>query len=86
MLIHKGLAKWQVDCVGVVTERSYNSRAEAIGYTQEQIAAIDIMTDDDVPLERAAQYALAATKNGQNAEEAARHFVKLRKAFRGERG
>lgn len=83
-MAHPGQARWKVDIEGVVSARSYNERVAAIGYTQEQMAAIDIMTDDGVPLEKAAALALGATKNGQNAEAAARHFVKLRKAFRGE--
>lgn len=82
-LIHAGLATWQVDRSGTITKRAYNDRLLAIGYTHDQIAAIDIMTDDDVPLEKAAELALAATKKGESAEGFARHFVKLRKAFRG---
>lgn len=81
-LVHGGRARWQVDRAGTVSPRSLNERLLAVGYTQEQLAAIDIMTDDDVPLDTAAELTLAASKNGDNAEAFARHFVKLRKAIR----
>lgn len=85
-LVHAGLARWTVDQAGTVTKRSVNERSLAIGYTQAQLAAIDIMTDDGVPLERAATLALACDRTGDEPEAWARHFVKLRKAFRGDRG
>jgi len=81
---HAGRAEWQIDRAGTISRRSLNERLLALGYTQQQLAAIDIMTDDDVPLKDAGEFALAATKNGDNAEEFARHFVKLRKVVRGE--
>ena len=82
-LVHAGRAKWKVDSAGLVSERSYNERLVAIGYDQAQIAAIDILTDDDVPTERAGELVIAAKRAGKDPEAFARHFVRLRKAYRG---
>ena len=84
--VHGGLARWSVNAAGVVSARSENERLLAIGYDQAQIAAIDIMIDDRVPLERAAQLAIAAKQQGRDPEAFARHFVELRKAYRGNDG
>jgi hypothetical protein len=45
-------------------------------------AAYDIMTDDGVPPERAAEFAVGAERDGKDPEAWARHFVKLRKSLR----
>jgi len=56
-------------------------RLLAVGVPPEVSAAYDIMRDDDVPAETAAQLAVVMHKRG-DAEAQARHFVRLRKALR----
>lgn len=55
---------------------------KALGVSDAVSAAYDILTDDGMPPERAAQLSVAAERDGQDPEAAARHIVKLRKALR----
>lgn len=61
---------------------SYHEQARALGVTDDVIAALDLLVDDGVPAERAAGLAVAAHRSGRDAEEWARHLIKLRKALR----
>jgi hypothetical protein len=54
-----------------------------LGIPAEVSAAYDILTDDGIAPEKAAEIATAAWRQGKDPEAFARHFVKLRKAFNG---
>jgi hypothetical protein len=47
--------------------------------------AMDVLLADGMPEDRCAELLLASHGNGDDVEAFARHFVKLRKAMRGER-
>lgn len=47
-------------------------------------AGMDILMDDNYPIDKAAKLMLAAERQGEDAEAFARHMVKLRKALRSE--
>lgn len=65
-----------------MTEPSYHERALATGAPPAVIAALDILVDDGLSPEKAAEVAFAAHRAGKDAEAFARHFVKLRRAIR----
>lgn len=51
-----------------------------LGVSAEVSAAYDLLTDAGVPAEQAASLAVTAERQGRNAEDFARHFLKLRTA------
>lgn len=53
-----------------------------MGVTPSMSAAYDLMTDDGVPPQKAADMAVAAERSGRDPEEFARRFVRLRREFR----
>jgi hypothetical protein len=46
------------------------------------VSALDLLVDDGMPLQRAADLVAASRRLGHDPEAAARHLVKLRKAYR----
>jgi hypothetical protein len=58
-------------------------RLRATGASDAVIAAVDILVDDGYPVDRAAQMAVAAERDGKDPEVFARHFVVLRGALHG---
>ena len=80
--VHGGLAKWQVDGRGTVSERSLYERQLGTGAPPSVIAAADILEDDGISYEKACEIAVAAHRSGRDPEEVARHMVKLRAAIR----
>jgi hypothetical protein len=57
-------------------------QAEAL--VVEHMAALDVLLADGVPVDTAAAHVLASLKAGRDPLAEAKHFVTLRKAFRGE--
>jgi hypothetical protein len=58
-------------------------RLRATGASDAVIAAVDILVDDGYPVDRAAQMAVAAERDGKDPEAFARHLLKLRGVLRG---
>jgi hypothetical protein len=63
-------------------EPSPEEALRAVGVSAAVSAAYDLLTDDGVPPERAAELAVYAEQRGQDPEAFARHFLKLRRAIR----
>ncbi len=60
------------------------SNEEAMRLAEKHVDALDVLLDDGVALEKAVAYVVAALNLNKDPMEQAKHFVKLRKAFRGE--
>lgn len=56
--------------------------ATSIEISPELDAAMDLLTDDGFPIGEAAKLLVAAEMDGKNPEHFARHFLRLRRAFR----
>jgi hypothetical protein len=54
----------------------------ALGASDAVIAAYDVLADDGMPADQAAQLVVAAERSGRDPMATARHIVKLRKALR----
>lgn len=72
-----------VSSAGVVTSLSHEEWLRLIGISPAVSAAVDLMTDDKVPMETAVDMALGAERGGRDPEAFARHFLKLRRVARG---
>ncbi|HXJ27483.1 MAG TPA: hypothetical protein VNH17_17350 [Streptosporangiaceae bacterium] len=59
-----------------------NGEIEVVDIPDSVSAAMDIMTADRVPADRAAELCWAAHRSGRDPEAFARHFVELRRAIR----
>ena len=57
---------------------------EALALAIEHVDTFDLLLADRVPEQRAANLILAALKSGRDPRATAEHFIKLRKAYRGE--
>ena len=62
----------------------YYEQLKELGIPMSVDAAFDILCDDGMDMEKAADMSVAAWRSGKDPEAFARHLVKLRKAARGE--
>lgn len=62
-------------------ERGVEDILAALGIPADASAGYDILTDDGMSPEKAADLVAACVRGGRNAEDFARHMVKLRKAM-----
>jgi hypothetical protein len=62
----------------------YYEELKKLGIPMSVDAAMDILYDDGMSVDMAAEMSFAAWKSGKDPESFARHVVKLRKAARGE--
>ncbi len=60
------------------------SMEEATALAEKHIDTFDVLLDDRVPPDDAAAFILACIRSKKDPMKEALHFVKLRKAFRGE--
>lgn len=60
------------------------SNEEAMKLAEKHVGALDVLLEDRVPLDKAVAHIVASLNLGYDPMEQAEHFVKLRKAFRGE--
>lgn len=60
------------------------SRKQAEDLARQHQAAFNVLHADDVPADTAAAHILASLNAGRDPLAEAEHFVRLRKAFRGE--
>lgn len=67
---------------GVVEELSTYSYGIHLGYSPGELAAIDLLTDDNYPMEDAIKLVRAAARSGKDPEAWARHFLELRKVVK----
>lgn len=58
--------------------------AEALALAHQHIDTFNLLLADRVPADTAALHIAASVKAGRDPRAAAEHFIKLRKAFRGE--
>lgn len=65
-----------------MSEQSPYEQMKATGASDAVIAALDILVDDGMPAQKAADMAVAAERSGRDPEAFARHVIKLRKAMR----
>lgn len=68
---------------GETRSLSQDERLRLMGVSPPVSAAFDLLTDDDMPADRAAEMAVGAERLGKDPEAFARHLLKLRKAYRG---
>jgi hypothetical protein len=61
---------------------SYQAALDHMRVPPDVAAALDLLVDDGMPVERAAELVVAAHKDGRDAEAFARHVLKLRRALR----
>jgi hypothetical protein len=67
---------------GVIDVLSIEDNVALMGVSPAVSAAYDLMVDDGYPPEKAAKLAMDAERSGRDPEAWARHFIKLRKAWR----
>lgn len=60
----------------------YYEELKKLGIPLSVDSALDILCDDGMDMEKAAEMSVAAWRSGRDPEEFARHLVKLRKAAR----
>jgi hypothetical protein len=65
-----------------MTEQSPYEQMRALGASDGVIAAYDILADDGMTPQQAAEMAVSAERQGKDPVAFARHLVKLRKALR----
>lgn len=70
---------------GVVSVMSVADHVALIGASPAVSAAYDLLTDDGMSPDKAADLAVAAERSGRDPEAFARHTVKLRRSLRASR-
>ena len=76
------IRSFKVSRSGTVTEISPEEHVELMGATPAISAAYDLLTDDGMSPQKAADLAVACERSGRDPEAFARHLIKLRKAVR----
>lgn len=64
---------------------SYQATVDHMGVPPDVVAGLDLLVDDGMPVDKAADLVVAAHRDGRDAEAFARHLLRLRRAAR-ERG
>jgi hypothetical protein len=67
---------------GSAEELSTEERLRLMGISPSASAAYDLLADDGMPPEKAAEMVAAAHRSGRDPEAFARHLTRLRKAWR----
>jgi hypothetical protein len=71
-----------VSAAGVVSPLSHEQHLRLMGVSPSLSAAVDLLVDDNYPMEEAVKLCKAAEDGGQDPEAWARHFLKLRRTLR----
>jgi hypothetical protein len=77
------LRVFAVAASGEARALSHEGWLRLLGISPAVSAAVDLMTDDRVPMQTAVDMAMAAERDGKDPEAFARHFLKLRRVARG---
>lgn len=76
------IRSFAVDGSGVASVLSVADHVALIGASPAVSAAYDLLTDDGMPPDKAADLAVTAERSGRDPEAFARHMVKVRRSLR----